>query len=190
MLSLAGLVLGITGGIIASHSTTPFVLNSWSKAAVAIFTVVYLVVLAILVLLITRLSQVRIGERRILVVVAVCSPFIATRLIYALISDFADSHLFNATFGNLTIYLCMAVIEEIIVVIICVAIGFTLAVVPKASTIEDVPLELTSGSGNNTDKSTTLPATPTPQRRTRRRGGPITWLYRTVKDYTRSKQGA
>ena len=85
----------------------------------------------------------------------------------------------------------MAAIEEIIVVAICVAVGFTLPVVLKAATMDEVPLESTSSSGNNTDK----PMRPIPQaatRRNKRRGGPITWLFRAVRDYIRSKrsQGA
>jgi hypothetical protein len=81
----------------------------------------------------------------------------------------------------------MAVIEEIIVVVICVAVGFTLPVVPKAATMDELPLESTSSSGSNTDKATrpTLQVAP---RRNRWRGGPITWLFRAVRDYIRSKQ--
>lgn len=185
---MIGLAIGITGGIIASHSTNPFVSNPWTKVAVIIFTFVYLVVLAILALLSLRISRVKVEERRLLIVVAICSPFIATRLIYALISDFAENHSFNATFGNLTIYLCMAVIEEIVVVIICVAIGFTLSVVSKVITVDDAPLDENMENGNNSNKNTATPAARTVPRQTRRRGGPITWLFRTVRDYSRSKQ--
>ena len=188
LLSMVGLILGITGGVKASDSSNPFVLNPETKAAVIIFVVVYLVSLVILVLLFLRISQVKAGERRLLVVVAVCSPFIATRLVYAIISDFADNHLFNSTYGNLTIYLCMAVIEEIIVVALCVAVGFTLEVVPKATTTEEVPLEPTSNNAINADK-VARPATQQRPRQNRRRGGPITWLFRTVRDYIRSKKG-
>lgn len=139
----------------------------------------------ILVLLVLRISQVKVGERRLLIVVAICSPFITTRLIYSLISDFAENQLFNVTFGNLTIYLCMAVIEEIIVVIICVVVGFTLSVVPKAATVESVPLG--ENSGNDSSKPTAKIAGELPQK-TKRRGGPITWLFRTVRDFYRSRQ--
>jgi chromate transport protein ChrA len=185
LLSLIGLGLGIKGGVVASYSSNPFDINAYSKAAIIIFIAVYLVVIAILVLLIMRVSQVKKGERRLLIVVTVCSPFIAARLLYALLSDFAESHLFNSTFGNLTIYLCMAVIEEIIVVIICVAVGFTLDVVPKE--VDETRHDLTSMGGDNTGKETQGNLKPA-SRQKKRSGGLITWLYRTIRDYIRSKR--
>jgi hypothetical protein len=188
---MIGLVLGMTGEITASHATDPFHSNALTKVAIIIFTLVFLVVLAVLVLLVQRVSQVKVGERRLLIVVAICSPFIATRLIYALISDFAEIDSFNSTYGNLTIYLCMAVIEEIIVVLICVAIGFTVPVVPKGGIPEEVPLYENMESADRTEsanKPTTISAARTAPRKAKRRGGPITWLFRTVKDYFESKQ--
>ena len=185
LLSLIGLILGITGGVIASKASNPFHLNPYTKAAIVLFTVVYIVVIIILILLLLRISRVKLGERRLLFVVAICSPFVATRLIYGLISDFANNHSFNSTYGNLPIYLCMAVIPEIIVVIMCVPVGFTLPVVPKAATIEDVPLE--GNTSNDSSKSTSI-LPEASQKQGRGRGGPITWLFRTVRDYVRRKR--
>ncbi|KAG0651437.1 hypothetical protein D0Z07_2076 [Hyphodiscus hymeniophilus] len=178
LLSLVGLCLGITGGIIASKASDPFHVNILTKVAIIIFTAVYVVVITILVFLLLRISQVNKEERRLLIVTTICSPFIATRLVYALISDYANNQLFSAAYGNLTIYLCMAVIEELVVVILCAAIGFTVPVVPEEATMEGMSLNTREDSGKN-------PSEPAlrQQVKPKRRGGPITWLYRTNMPY-------
>jgi hypothetical protein len=80
----------------------------------------------------------------------------------------------------------MAVIEEFIVCMMCVAVGFTLPVVPKVTTVESVPFG--EKSTNLSDNSATMQAAGASPK-TRGRGGPIIWLFRTVRDYSRSRQG-
>ena len=151
-----------------------------------IFTSVFLGVVCLLIILSLRISQIKGGERRLLLVVAVSSPFIATRLIYALISDFAQNQNFNASFGNVTIYLCMAVLEEITVVIMCVATGFTVSVVQRGEASAMVEEErVIEDPGRPGEFKTTIVSRATPRRK---KGGLIVWLFRTARDYYQSRK--
>jgi len=138
LLSLVGLILGIVGGSRQDGDTSTAIIQVQPeiKAAIIIFLVVYLSTVVILGYVYRRVSQIPPGEKRILVAVALSFPFIAVRLVYALISDFAGLESFSLALGNTTIYLCMAVIMEIIVMIIIIAVGLTLRVIPRG-----VPLE-------------------------------------------------
>ena len=126
----------------------------------------------ILGLLASRISQVNLGEKRLLLAVAISCPFLAVRLVYALISVFANSMSFNPTFGNITIFLCMDVLEEIVVVAVCVVIGLTLRIVPKAIA-SDAEANTDLQQNENLDPRQSDPST----MRSSRRSGPITMLF-------------
>lgn len=132
LVSLVALCLGIYGGIKLSYTanTTDFThLNSYSKTAVILFTVIFVVVFLMFLLLTTKISKVPEGEKRLLLAVAVSYPFLTIRYIYALLVDFAQDRRFNSFFGNATYYLCMAVLVEFVVLVICEFTGFTLRVI-------------------------------------------------------------
>ena len=63
---------------------------------------------------------------------------------------------------------------------ICVAVGFTLPVVSNAAPVESFPFEKSS-TDYAENSATMLAAGASPK--TRRRGGPISWFFRTVRDY-------
>jgi hypothetical protein len=117
-----GLILAIVGGSLQEGrtSTTLTAVRPEIKASI----------------LSMRASTVSAGERRLLVAVALSIPFIAVRLIYSLIADFAGLQSFSLAFGDTTIYLCMNVIMEIIVTIIVIVFGLTLQVLPKEAALE------------------------------------------------------
>lgn len=124
------------------------------------------------------------GERRILVAVALCIPFIAVRLVYALIADFASLQSFSSINGDNTIYLCMNVIMELITTIIVIVFGMTLRVLPKEVVADENELVNTTQSGS---KPTTAELNTARRERERRKiHGPITWLYYNVKSLFRS----
>ena len=63
------------------------------------------------------------GEKRIVYAVLAALPLIAVRLLYSLLADFANNSTFNILFGNATVQLCMAIIEEMIVVVFFLIAG-------------------------------------------------------------------
>jgi magnesium-transporting ATPase (P-type) len=154
LLSLIGLVLGIVGGSLQDRTTTGLVsVRPEIKAAIIIFVVIYLVTVTLLCFLSRRVSKVAKGEKRILVAVALCLPFIAVRLIYALIADFANNIDFSLAYGNTTIYLCMAVITEIIVTVIILSFGLTLHVIPKPLPLDSESQKIELRPGNSAPQS-------------------------------------
>jgi magnesium-transporting ATPase (P-type) len=189
--SMIGLILGIVGGSLQDHSTSNKLTSipPESKAAIILFVVVYICTVTILGILSMRVSHVAKGETRILVAVALCVPFIAVRLVYALISGFAGLRSFSLALGNPTIYLCMAVIMEIIVVIIIISFGLTLRIIPKAEPIDQESLREMSGRSNKYPARTTDSAhAPVRVNERRKARGPISWLYYAGRDLYKSRQ--
>jgi hypothetical protein len=68
------------------------------------------------------------GERRTLVAVAVSAPFVLVRVLYSVLMWFLHNSDFGLFGGNVTVQLAMAVLEEFVVVIVCLGIGMTLRV--------------------------------------------------------------
>lgn len=145
LVSLVGVSLGIFGGIKAGRSDDPTKISIESKIAVLIFTAVYLSVLLYFFLLLAQATHVQHGERRLMLAVCLSLPLIAVRLVYALVADFANDHAFSYfSGGSTTIYLCMAVLEELVVVYLCIAIGLT---VKKLATTNE-PMRKSSDQEN------------------------------------------
>jgi hypothetical protein len=116
----------------------PFDLNPETKAAIVIFCSVFVTVVIFLCIISLQISHIRSGEKRLLLAVAISSPFLSIRLVYSLLCDFSRNNNFNPYFGNTTIYLCMAVLEELAVATTCTCIvtGLTLQVIPKGAETE------------------------------------------------------
>lgn len=138
----------------------------------------------------SRHSLVPHGERRLLVACALSYPFLVVRYVYALLVDFAGDRRFNSYFGDESWYLCMAVLVEFVVVVICETVGFTLRQLPKDNT-EEVEM---GGSGrgnghvqvNSQDSADVVGAggrrkgqTGKPKRKFK---GPVSWVFFQVKD--------
>ena len=71
------------------------------------------------------------GEKRVLLAVAASSPFLLVRLIYASIYDYGLDYDFSALDGSVTVLLCMALLEEIAIVVMYEGVGVTLRKVPE-----------------------------------------------------------
>jgi hypothetical protein len=76
-------------------------------------------------------SSIEKGENRTLAAVVVSAPFILVRIIYAMLLFFLANSTFNMIDGNNTVQLVMSVFDELIVVFVCLAVGFTLGVREK-----------------------------------------------------------
>lgn len=195
-LNLAGLValcLGVYGGTKQANSdSTDFThVNNDSKIAVVLFTAIFIIAFFMFLILVSRLSLVPHGEKRLLLAVGLSWPFLTVRYIYAIVADFAQNKNFNSFYGNATVYLIMAVSMEFIVVAICEIIGFTLHVLPKGEPLNTSDTEMhgshmpvSSGDsyayGENVPLSNDLAS---PKMLPRRQAkGPISWLYIQAKD--------
>ncbi|CAM6096828.1 unnamed protein product [Calypogeia fissa] len=127
-----GLLLGIAGGVKASEElqkTGRCVPPPVGKVAIALFISVYILIVLVTVLTsCTNLSHADSDEKSLLLAVAMSLPFLLLRVIFSSISSFDSETLpnFNQVSGSVTVWLCMAVIMEMIVVLIYESVGLTL----------------------------------------------------------------
>ncbi|CAI4218422.1 unnamed protein product [Parascedosporium putredinis] len=131
LVSIIAVGLSIKGGSDMAKQLGNAAPNSFSKAAVVLFTLVYVGAVAIFALLLQELQVVPLGEKRLLACFAACLPFIVVRLIYALLANFSHGREFSSINGNPTIWLCMSVVMEFIVVTIVIGISLTLKKLEK-----------------------------------------------------------
>ncbi|KAJ5983253.1 hypothetical protein N7481_005352 [Penicillium waksmanii] len=68
------------------------------------------------------------GEKRTVLAVAISTPFIMVRLVYAALIWFLHDSTFSMIGGNVTVQLVMSVLEEFAVVITCLGVGITLSI--------------------------------------------------------------
>ena len=123
---LLALILAIVGGtqISSSDSSKHSSGESFEKGAGIIFLISYLILVALALLTATELGNVPRGEKYILFAVLASLPLLAVRLLYSLLADFEDNSTFNIVDGNVTVQLCMAIIEEFIVTFFFLIAGF------------------------------------------------------------------
>ncbi len=208
-LNLAALGFGIYGAYKVSQdslSTGQNVANPFADTALIAFAVVFALSVLFFLYLWAQIRTIGTRERRTLFAVLIAIPLFAVRIIYALIGDFARNKSFNPYNGDETIYLCMDVLEEIAIVYIFLATGFSL---PPLSKSDNVPrdLENSSNSPSNEDtrkhhrspQSSSAPlhekrqshtahnkkqprTSEHPPQRAKTAAGPITWIYYTAQD--------
>jgi hypothetical protein len=137
LFSILGLILGIVGASVTDYSSENFAITPETKASIIVFLVVYLVLVAFFLFYTFNVSRIQAGERRILIAVGISIPFIAVRLMYSTVFVFTNNLNLSSSFGSVTIFLCMAVIEEMVVVIACIAVGLTLSVVQRGASVDE-----------------------------------------------------
>jgi hypothetical protein len=106
-----------------------------SEQTVHIGIILYTVVFVALVLLTvgaalgTRVT--RRGEPILILAVSFALPFLAVRIIYAILAAFSHKADFNPATGSKTIALCMDTLEEMVVVAVYIVAAIKLEVVPR-----------------------------------------------------------
>lgn len=134
LLNTAGLGLAIGGGVEASENISPsgsVTVSSLTKAAIALFIVSWGFIVIFTVLTWPSISYAEPGEKRLLVTVAATSPFLLVRVVYTAMSVFGGRPRFNPVMGNPWYLLGMALIMELIIVYMFLAVGMTLKKVEK-----------------------------------------------------------
>ncbi len=125
LLILVGTILGIVGATNSDHQSSSLPVES--DAAVVIYLVVLVALALVLLISAPSISLVPEGERIIVPAVALALPFIAVRVLYSLLLVFVHSGVFVRIGGPIAVRVCMATIEEFIVVAIYLFLGFKLA---------------------------------------------------------------
>lgn len=131
IISLVGVILAVVGGINSSSAPIPTKFDPKTKVGVVLFVVAWLGLCLVLAIIASRISSVELGEKRLVLAVAVSVPFIFVRLLYSLLSSFSKNKDFSSIRGSVIINLVMAIIEEFVVVVVLLGTGLTLRVLPK-----------------------------------------------------------
>jgi len=134
LVGTAGMVIAIVGAVKAVNTTSgKFEINDFMVAGIALFIVLFaLTLLAVFSMglgmksIASSAAREHIGARHIVLALALCVPFLVVRIVYAAIGTFGNNTNFIPGMGDSMLYLGMAVIMEIIIVVICLALGIVL----------------------------------------------------------------
>ncbi|KAG6989855.1 hypothetical protein G7Y79_00062g093330 [Physcia stellaris] len=134
LLITVGLILSIVGGVNAGtdfSKTGVYKTQTLSKVGLALLIAAFGILCAITAVLSQSIRHAEEGEKRILFAVAASLPFLLVRLIYSILAVFAKEKSFSLYNGNVTILLCVALLEEAVIVAIYEGVGLTLKKVSK-----------------------------------------------------------
>ncbi|RAK96586.1 uncharacterized protein BO80DRAFT_458890 [Aspergillus ibericus CBS 121593] len=122
---LTALILSIIGGTdqASSNPSDQAGGKTETRVGIIIFLAVYIVLCILWITTIKDLSRMVSSQKRIVAVMLMALPLIACRLLYSLISDFSHDRRFSLVSGDVTIRLCMATIEEFLVVLMYTVLG-------------------------------------------------------------------
>jgi hypothetical protein len=121
------LILCIVGGMDAvSSSSTPSEIKTGAKdtkIGMAIFIVIYLILCLLTLFSLSEIRKTVSGERRVLLAILLALPLIGSRLLWSILCTFKGGKIFNIESGNAIVQICMADVEEVLVVCLYVVVG-------------------------------------------------------------------
>ena len=147
------LILSIVGGTSSISSTGVYKVQPTSKAGIFLYIVCY-IALGIMALLTLRHNfYPTSSEVRIMWAVFIALPLLLVRLIYSLLVTFDHSQRFSLVDGSALIHALMAVVEEMLIILVCLGVGCTLvpSAVPKTPTIPLQGRPTKRGGGMNVE---------------------------------------
>jgi hypothetical protein len=124
---MIALILCIVGGMDEASSKASEISTgkTYFKVGTIIFLFVYLLLFALVVITMRDVGNAPAGEKRIYFAVLAALPFIAVRLLWSILSVFADNSTFSINTPKPLVQLFMATVEEFIVVIFYTAAGLS-----------------------------------------------------------------
>ncbi|KAL8680967.1 MAG: hypothetical protein Q9186_002867 [Xanthomendoza sp. 1 TL-2023] len=123
--NILALALAIVGGVRLS-SNTPSQQRSgreFAQTGITIFMAVFIIYTLVCLATLRAFASVTKGEKKVVYGVLLAIPFLFIRILYAMLAVFKDNRTFAIVNGSATALLCMAIIEEMIVVIIYCGTG-------------------------------------------------------------------
>ncbi|KAI1805658.1 hypothetical protein F4811DRAFT_514705 [Daldinia bambusicola] len=135
LLVLVGLVLGSIGGSQSGKdlaNTGKYTVSTLSQVGTALMIIAYILLAISTALVAMQMPYMEAGEKRLVLAVGVCLPFILVRLAYSAESLYGNNPDFNQVSGNVNIQLGMSVIMEMVIVAIVEGMGMTLHKLTKS----------------------------------------------------------
>ena len=127
LLISGGAALCIVGGV-GDNTNTP---STKLKAGIIVYVVSFMAVTILYAIAVSQRLLVPRVEQRTFLAVGIALPFVAVRLLYSVLADFSYNHDFSAIGGNVGILVGMATVEEFVVVLDYVILGYTLQTIAK-----------------------------------------------------------
>ncbi|RAK86470.1 hypothetical protein BO79DRAFT_153177 [Aspergillus costaricaensis CBS 115574] len=190
LLTLAGMVLCIVGA--SKSSSLQGITNSTeAKVGDVLYVIAWACLCALLLVVGSKYGSIEDGEHRLVLAVGISVPLLLVRLIYSLLSVFTHNPTFNMLTGNVTVFLVMAVLEEIVIVGICLGVGMTLEVRQRTTEYEACEAPAQGGpelESQQRPEMMSYNSGKQERRRRKRRGGPISQLIGLAIDATRSRK--
>ncbi|KAE8385481.1 hypothetical protein BDV23DRAFT_176232 [Aspergillus alliaceus] len=126
LITFIGLILSIAGGV-SSGGYPP---GGLAKAATGIFLAVFVLFPVLSIWLFLELSgSLQRFQKKLFIAILLSTPFLVARLIYASLGDYTSLDTFSLD-GNPTVYLGIAVLEEIIALAITMVLGISAVLEP------------------------------------------------------------
>lgn len=127
LLITLGLILSIVGGSSTSPSSINKVtVSSTSKFGIGLYIIAFAGLTIFTLISSTYRTVVPIPEDRSPIAIAIAWPFVTVRLVYSSLAVFSLNRMFSITGGNVALHACMAVVEEFVVVIDYLVLGYYL----------------------------------------------------------------
>jgi hypothetical protein len=132
LLIIIALILCIVGGTNSISSSGVYQPQATTKVGVVLYVVAFILLVLMAIMAASKLSNAPSDEKMLVWAVFLAFPFILVRIIYSLLLAFShDSH-FNLITGSVVIHVFMSVVEEMIVVIIFLVIGWRIEALSPA----------------------------------------------------------
>ena len=134
------LILFIVGATRETSDTSSK--RSSGKTMIKVSLLLLVLIFAILFLLAAKsaseFNKIPAGEKRILIAILVAIPLLAVRILWAILSVFTHISTFSSTHGSAAVRVCMAILEEFLIVVIYTFVGLT---VPRYEASESARIE-------------------------------------------------
>jgi hypothetical protein len=118
------LILCIVGGTSSTSSTGVYKPQTETKVGVAFYLIAFFALCAIAAVTMHKISGAPSDEKRLVWAVLLALPFVLVRLMYSVLSVYSNNHNFNLITGSVVILVVMRVLEEMIVVVLYLVIGW------------------------------------------------------------------
>lgn len=125
IVALIALILAILGGTnqVSSNVSDRHTGKTETRVAIILFLIIYVAACFFWVITVGDLGRMASSQKHLFLGILLALPFIAVRLLYSLITDFANDPKFNYVDGDAAIQLGMATIQEFIVVLTYTILG-------------------------------------------------------------------
>lgn len=127
IVSIVAIAIAVYGGTESAESAS-LGTNVMLKVSVILFTACYVAFWGLFFYFIGDRKALPEAEQKMFLCLPVCAPFMIVRLLYSILGDYVPSLRanFSVLTGDVTTFLCMDVLEEIIVVAVYILFGMGL----------------------------------------------------------------